>query len=93
MMRRATDLSYSMSTGSADEKLSQAQLSDIKQNHAYGILCAHEIAIKGTKWRLLKCRNPWGRMDWTGNWKFSDPKWTAEAKQKMGLDHKAHNDG
>jgi calpain-15 len=93
LMRRATELSYHMSTGSADEKLSSAQLSGVKHNHAYGILCAHEISIKGTKWRMLKLRNPWGHMEWTGNWKFSDPKWTAEAKQILKLDNKANNDG
>lgn len=42
---------------------------------------------------MLRVRNPWGEMNWTGNWKNSDPKWTPEAKRIMEMSRNGEDDG
>ena len=50
-------------------------------SHAYSLVDA--VAESG--YRLLKLRNPWGRVEWKGDWGDSSNKWTAEWRRK--LDH------
>ena len=45
--------------------------------HAYGILAATEITDdSGMKVQLLKIRNPWGIIEWKGDWGAHSDKWT-----------------
>jgi hypothetical protein len=39
-------------------------------NHAYGLIDAFELGEdkNGQPFRLLRMRNPWGNMEWTGRW-------------------------
>ena len=60
---------------------------DIVAAHAYSILEAREV--KGE--RLLKLRNPWGRMEWKGAWSDGSEQWTPEWMQL--LDHRFGDDG
>jgi hypothetical protein len=43
--------------------------------HAYTLVSAKQTS-KGD--RLVKLRNPWGSMEWTGDWSDSSPLWTEE---------------
>jgi len=40
--------------------------------HAYTILQCKEV--KG--YRLLNIRNPWGKIEWRGDWSDGSPLWT-----------------
>lgn len=48
--------------------------------HAYTLIAAKESS-KGIK--LMKLRNPWGSMEWTGDWSDSSPLWTEEMQNEI----------
>lgn len=56
------------------------------EDHAYAVLDFQEVENN----RLIKLRNPWGSIDWHGDWSPSSNKWTEELKQK--LDYKKQDD-
>eukprot|EP00919_Chromeraceae_sp_WS-2016_P035894 GHVR01085157.1.p1 GENE.GHVR01085157.1~~GHVR01085157.1.p1 ORF type:complete len:477 (+),score=78.56 GHVR01085157.1:218-1648(+) len=43
----------------------------IVSGHAYAILNARQFG----KLRLVRCRNPWGRGEWNGDWSDKSPLW------------------
>nr|XP_054529395.1 calpain-12 isoform X1 [Pan troglodytes] len=45
------------------------------KGHAYSITGTHKVFLGFTKVRLLRLRNPWGRVEWTGAWSDSCPRW------------------
>lgn len=63
------------------------QRKGIQESHAYSILEAREI----DGLRLLKLRNPWGKVEWTGAWSDGSKEWTLEWMTK--LNHRFGNDG
>ncbi|KAF8929607.1 hypothetical protein BGZ58_008829 [Dissophora ornata] len=55
--------------------------------HAYSVLNA--VEYKGE--RLVLVRNPWGEVEWNGDWSDDSDKWTPEAMKQ--LNHKESDDG
>ncbi|XP_006871514.1 PREDICTED: calpain-12 [Chrysochloris asiatica] len=47
------------------------------KGHAYSVTGVHKVSLGFTKVRLLRLRNPWGRVEWTGAWSDSCPRWDA----------------
>ncbi|MBZ3887431.1 Calpain-12 [Sciurus carolinensis] len=47
------------------------------KGHAYSVTGTHKMSLGFTKVRLLRLRNPWGRVEWTGAWSDSCPRWDA----------------
>ncbi|XP_023616335.1 calpain-12 [Myotis lucifugus] len=45
------------------------------KGHAYSVTGTHKMSLGFTKVRLLRLRNPWGRVEWTGPWSDSCPRW------------------
>ncbi|KAL4679297.1 hypothetical protein H8959_008947 [Pygathrix nigripes] len=45
------------------------------KGHAYSVTGTHKVFLGFTKVRLLRLRNPWGRVEWTGAWSDSCPRW------------------
>ncbi|XP_045702592.1 calpain-12 isoform X2 [Phyllostomus hastatus] len=45
------------------------------RGHAYSVTGTHKVSLGFTKVRLLRLRNPWGRVEWTGAWSDSCPRW------------------
>eukprot|EP00981_Chlorochromonas_danica_P000679 scaffold146_cov171-Ochromonas_danica.AAC.28 len=48
--------------------------------HAYTLISVR-TSSKGD--RLLKLRNPWGSVEWTGDWSDTSPLWTAEMQAEI----------
>eukprot|EP01038_Epipyxis_sp_PR26KG_P006609 gene6609-9076_t len=46
--------------------------------HAYTLIKVHTTKYKN---KLVKLRNPWGQMEWTGDWSDTSSKWTDELKR------------
>uniref|UniRef100_A0A674N251 Calpain-1 catalytic subunit n=1 Tax=Takifugu rubripes TaxID=31033 RepID=A0A674N251_TAKRU len=43
------------------------------KGHAYSVTAADEVVYRGSPTKLVRIRNPWGEVEWTGPW--SDKEW------------------
>nr|XP_020642248.1 calpain-8 [Pogona vitticeps] len=60
------------------------------KGHAYSITAAEEVNYRGRPEKLLRIRNPWGEVEWTGAWSDNAPEWNyIDPKQKSALDKQA----
>ncbi|KAK6195804.1 hypothetical protein SNE40_001159 [Patella caerulea] len=67
------------------------------RGHAYSITAVQKIHLKGTglfqffnreKILMIRCRNPWGGVEWRGPWSDGSPEWTKVSeseKKELGL--------
>ena len=55
------------------------------QNHTYSLLSVNKIEKDGQRIYLIKLRNPWGEVEWNGNWSATSDLWTKELKAQLGL--------
>ena len=54
--------------------------------HAYAILDCREVTGNdGKKAQIIKIRNPWGQIEWKGDWSDTSKKWTKELKKELGI--------
>lgn len=58
--------------------------------HAYSITGLEEL---GTGDRLVRIRNPWGQVEWNGEWSDQSPKWDTVPGEKDRLDVEFDDDG
>mmetsp|Transcript_6717 Transcript_6717/g.11290 ORF Transcript_6717/g.11290 Transcript_6717/m.11290 type:complete len:845 (-) Transcript_6717:102-2636(-) len=54
--------------------------SGLVAGHAYTLIAAKQ-SVKGH--RLVKLRNPWGSLEWNGDWSDSSPLWTEEMQEEI----------
>ncbi|KAF9577077.1 hypothetical protein BGW38_007946, partial [Lunasporangiospora selenospora] len=59
----------------------------IQSGHAYSVLNVAEYEGE----RLVHIRNPWGEIEWNGDWSDQSEKWTPEAMEALNQQEK--NDG
>ncbi|XP_030400194.1 calpain-12 [Gopherus evgoodei] len=45
------------------------------KGHAYSITGVHKLDHRGKKLKLLRLRNPWGKVEWNGRWSDRSPLW------------------
>ncbi|XP_053552965.1 calpain-8-like [Bombina bombina] len=63
------------------------------KGHAYSVTGAEEVDYRGRKVKLIRLRNPWGEVEWTGPWSDEAPEWNSvDPKVKAALD-KQSDDG
>jgi len=59
----------------------------IVSDHAYAVLDAQEVSqANGTKEKIVKIRNPWGRYEWKGAWGDNSPHWTSQIKKQVNYE-------
>ncbi len=63
---------------------------NIVTQHAYTLIGAKGINYKGELIRLCKIRNPWGTVEFNGDWSDSSDKWNEELNRIF--DHQIKND-
>ncbi|NXT13865.1 CAN8 protein, partial [Prunella fulvescens] len=57
------------------------------KGHAYSITGAEEVYYRGRPEKLVRLRNPWGEVEWTGSWSDNAPEWNyVDPRQKQALD-------
>ncbi|CAB1344720.1 unnamed protein product [Coregonus sp. 'balchen'] len=62
-------------TSAADsEAVTQQKL---VKGHAYSLTGAVEVTYRGCKEKLIRIRNPWGQVEWTGAWSDSSSEWNS----------------
>nr|XP_056701736.1 calpain-12 [Euleptes europaea] len=45
------------------------------KGHAYSIMAVHKLDMEGKKVKLIRLRNPWGKVEWQGRWSDHSPLW------------------
>lgn len=45
------------------------------KGHAYSVTGAEEVESHGSLQKLIRIRNPWGQVEWTGKWSDNCPNW------------------
>ncbi|CAB1412813.1 unnamed protein product [Pleuronectes platessa] len=62
------------------------------KGHAYSITAAERVLHRGSPVELLRIRNPWGQVEWTGAWSDESEKWDGvQPEEKKKLDHCAED--
>uniref|UniRef100_A0A8C8JRI4 Calpain 8 n=1 Tax=Oncorhynchus tshawytscha TaxID=74940 RepID=A0A8C8JRI4_ONCTS len=62
------------------------------KGHAYSITAAEEVHLHGTPVELVRIRNPWGQVEWTGAWSDDSREWDGvRPEEKSKLDHSAED--
>lgn len=59
----------------------------LASSHAYTLLGA--LVVDGA--RLVRIRNPWGKIEWNGDWSDQSDLWTPELRKQHGV--KNEDDG
>ncbi|XP_053576097.1 calpain-1 catalytic subunit isoform X2 [Bombina bombina] len=47
------------------------------KGHAYSLTGAKEVNYRGQSMKLVRMRNPWGEVEWTGAWSDGSPEWNS----------------
>uniref|UniRef100_A0A8C2G8R6 Calpain 8 n=1 Tax=Cyprinus carpio TaxID=7962 RepID=A0A8C2G8R6_CYPCA len=62
------------------------------KGHAYSITGAEEVHSYGHQVQLVRIRNPWGRVEWTGPWSDNSKEWNSvKPEEKAKLDYSAED--
>uniref|UniRef100_A0A8C1WS77 Calpain 8 n=1 Tax=Cyprinus carpio TaxID=7962 RepID=A0A8C1WS77_CYPCA len=62
------------------------------KGHAYSITGAEEVHSYGRQVQLVRIRNPWGRVEWSGPWSDNSKEWNSvKPEEKAKLVHSAED--
>nr|XP_008124094.1 PREDICTED: calpain-2 catalytic subunit isoform X2 [Anolis carolinensis] len=63
------------------------------KGHAYSVTGAEEVSFRGSLQKLIRIRNPWGEVEWTGKWNDNCPSWSNVDPEVRDRLTKKHEDG
>ncbi|XP_006898120.1 PREDICTED: calpain-8 [Elephantulus edwardii] len=90
-LRAGSLLGCSIAVSSAAETEAMTSWKLVK-SHAYSVTGAEEVDFHGHPEKLIRLRNPWGKVEWTGAWSDDAPEWNyIDPRLKEELDKKAED--
>lgn len=73
---KATEREYAMVGATLPGSDQNIPASGVVFGHAYTVLGAYEVTISdGRRFKIVQCRNPWGKTDSKLRWNDFDPVW------------------
>ncbi|XP_036091315.1 calpain-8 isoform X2 [Rousettus aegyptiacus] len=75
-LRAGSLLACSIDVSSAAETEAVTSQKLVK-GHAYSITRIEEVDLRGRVEQLIRLRNPWGEVEWTGAWSDNAPEWNS----------------
>ncbi|XP_056266873.1 calpain-2 catalytic subunit-like isoform X2 [Pseudoliparis swirei] len=60
-------------TSSSDSEAVTSQ--KLVKGHAYSVTGADQVEYRGNMEKLIRIRNPWGQVEWTGDWSDDSTQW------------------
>uniref|UniRef100_A0A8C6YAV3 Calpain-2 catalytic subunit n=1 Tax=Naja naja TaxID=35670 RepID=A0A8C6YAV3_NAJNA len=63
------------------------------KGHAYSVTGAEEVNCRGSIQKLIRIRNPWGEVEWTGKWNDKCPNWNGIDPKVRERLTRQHEDG
>uniref|UniRef100_A0A671RER3 Calpain-2 catalytic subunit-like n=1 Tax=Sinocyclocheilus anshuiensis TaxID=1608454 RepID=A0A671RER3_9TELE len=67
-------------TSAADSEAVTRQ--KLVKGHAYSLTGATEVNYRGRKEKLVRMRNPWGQVEWTGAWSDGSSEWNSISSER-----------
>ncbi|XP_068183431.1 calpain-2 catalytic subunit-like [Antennarius striatus] len=62
------------------------------KGHAYSVTGAEEVIFRGRPLQLIRIRNPWGQVEWTGAWSDGSKEWKCVSEAESSkLNHVAED--
>ncbi|XP_036409583.1 calpain 2, (m/II) large subunit, like [Megalops cyprinoides] len=91
-LRRGSLLGCSIDiTSSADSEAITSQ--KLVKGHAYSVTAAEEVDYRGSREKLIRIRNPWGQVEWTGPWSDGSMQWRQISDEDRGRLSNRSEDG
>uniref|UniRef100_A0A673SYH7 Calpain catalytic domain-containing protein n=1 Tax=Suricata suricatta TaxID=37032 RepID=A0A673SYH7_SURSU len=79
-------------SGAAEVEAETTTCQKLVKSHAYSVTGVEEVDFRGRPEKLVRLRNPWGEVEWTGAWSDSAPEWNLiDPRQKEELDKRAED--
>ncbi|CAH7043588.1 Capn9 [Phodopus roborovskii] len=92
-LRRGSLLGCSIDILNASDSEARTPFGLIK-GHAYTVTGLDQVNFQGQKTKLIRVRNPWGQVEWTGRWSDSSLEWhSVNLEEQKRLAHSALDDG
>ncbi|XP_063047489.1 calpain-2 catalytic subunit-like [Engraulis encrasicolus] len=63
------------------------------KGHAYSVTGADEVDYRGERVQLIRIRNPWGQVEWTGAWSDRSSEWRSVSDEDRSRLKNASEDG
>ncbi|KAF7697218.1 calpain-1 catalytic subunit [Silurus meridionalis] len=63
------------------------------KGHAYSVTGVEEVDLKGKPIKLIRIRNPWGEVEWTGAWSDNSKEWNGIEPSVRARLHNCQEDG
>uniref|UniRef100_A0A4W6DNL7 Calpain-2 catalytic subunit n=1 Tax=Lates calcarifer TaxID=8187 RepID=A0A4W6DNL7_LATCA len=77
-------------TSSADSEAVTSQ--KLVKGHAYSVTGAAEVDYRGDMVKLIRIRNPWGQVEWTGAWSDDSMQWRyINSEDRDRLSHRSED--
>ncbi|XP_039593804.1 calpain 2, (m/II) large subunit, like isoform X2 [Polypterus senegalus] len=77
-------------TSSAETEAVTSQ--KLVKGHAYSLTGAEEVDYRGRPEKLIRIRNPWGQVEWTGPWSDNSREWSQiSAGEKSRLSNRSED--